>query len=70
MPRSGTDRRSLSLDAGLIEFIEKYIKNHELERLQEGKPVTIVSILREGVFAWAEKAGVLEELLAYLKERK
>ena len=61
---------SITLDAPLVEFIKKYLDDHKLERFQAGKDDSIVSILREALFAWAEKQGVQKELLDFLKEKQ
>ena len=67
MPRPDSKRRSVSIDEQIIGFIEKYLKDHKVERLRNGKDSSIVSIIREALFVWAEKHGVLDELLEYLK---
>ena len=67
MPRPNSDRDSISLDREIVDFIRTYIKEHRGERLRQGKDTTIVSIVREGLFLWAEKHGVLEELLEHLE---
>jgi len=60
--------RSLSVDRALVEFVEKYMTNHKLNRMKAGKPTTIISAFREGLFLWAEREGVLDELMAFLKQ--
>lgn len=62
--------RSLSLDTPLLEFIEKYLANHKVERQLEGKANSIISVIREGLFLWAKENGVLDELTKFLKEPK
>ena len=61
---------SITLDEPLVEFIKQYLKDHRLERLQAGKDDSIVSVLREALFAWAEKKGILKELLDFLKQQQ
>ena len=67
MPRADSKRRSVSIDEQIVGFIEKYLKDHRVERLRSGKDLSIVSVIREALFVWAEKRGVLDELLGYLK---
>ena len=62
--------RSFSLDEEIAQFIEKYLDDHKYERLKEGKDHSLISIVREGLFLWAEKEGVLEELLKHLKRKE
>jgi len=68
MPQSNGKRRSISLDEEFAKFIEDYMEKNKFERLRAGKDVSIISVVREGLFLWAEKEGVLEELLKYLKQ--
>jgi len=63
MSQVNSKRRSISLDEDLAKFIKDYIDKHKIERLRD-------SVVREGLFLWAEKEGVLEELLKHLKQTK
>ena len=62
--------RSLSFEALLVDYVEKYLKDKKLERQREGKDTTIISVFREGLFLWLEKEGLLEDALAYLKQHE
>lgn len=61
---------SLTLDQGFIDFLKQYLETHKIERFQNGKDMTTISIVREGLFLWAEKNGVLEDLKAHLKQQE
>lgn len=68
MPRPNSNKRSISLDEPLVNFIKKYLEDHKINRIKDGKDTTIVSVIREGLFLWAEKHGVLDQLLKYLQQ--
>ena len=70
MPTTDSKTASISLDKDFVEFLKKYIKEHRIELLQAGKADSIVSIIRQGLFYWAEKEGLLEEFQKYLKQRE
>ena len=68
MPRPNTKTKSVSLDEEYVFFIKDYLKERKYERLKAGKDDTVISVIREALFHWAEKEGVLEELLKHLKQ--
>jgi len=59
--------RSITLRKSEVGFIKKYLKEHANERLREGKALSVVSVIREGLLLWAEKEDVLDEFLRILK---
>ena len=69
MPTPESQRRSLSLDKNLVEYVEKYLSNHKFERLKDGKESSIVSVLREALFLWFEEKGLTEDVLKFLKQK-
>ena len=69
MPTPESQRRSLSLDKNLVEYVEKYLANHKFERLKDGKESSIVSVLREALFLWFEEKGLTEDVLKFLKQK-
>jgi len=50
-----------------VYILKKYLKEHANERLREGKALSVVSVIREGLLLWAEKEDVLDEFLRILK---
>ena len=61
---------SITLDKGIDKFLEKYVEEHRIERMKQGKESTKISIIRESLFLWAEQNGSLEDLIASLKQTK
>jgi len=61
---------SLTLDKPIAEFIKQYLKEHRIERMKEGKDDSIISIIREALFIWAENKGLTQELLEHLKSKE
>jgi len=49
--------------------MKEYLKNHKIDRMEKGKPLTMASIVREAIFLWAEKNGVIDELKKFLEEK-
>ena len=70
MPRPNSNKRSISLDEDLVNFIKKYLDEHRVELMGAGKDTSIVSVIREGLFLWAKKHELLDELLKHLKQPK
>jgi len=70
MPTPKSQRRSLSLDKPLVEYVEKYLANHKIERLKDGKDASIVSVLREALFLWFDHQGLTEDVLKFLEQKQ
>lgn len=70
MAKEANSHRSMSLDRPFLDFIEKYLKNHKVERQQEGKSLTMISVIREALFLWAKEKGVTDELMKFLEQKK
>lgn len=61
---------SLTLDKPLVEFIKNYLENHRIERMKDGKDNSIISVVREALFIWAEQKGLTQELEKHLKQKE
>ena len=70
MPTNRSGRRSLSLDKSLVEYVEKYLANHKIERLRNGKDASIVSVVREALFLWFEEKGLTDDVLKFLAQKQ
>lgn len=70
LPTPNSKFRSVSLDRGLADFIDKTIKEHKINRMKKGKDVTIISVLREALFLWFEQEGLSAEAEKYLEQKK
>jgi len=70
MPSEKSGRRSLSFDKDLVEYIEKHLEKHKVERLKDGKGDSIVSVLREAFFLWCKEKGLPEDVLKFLGQQK
>ena len=70
MPREGSDRKSLTIDSDIIEFIKEYVDKHRIELAKAGKDTHIVSFLREAFFTLLEKKGLEKEFEEFLARRR
>ena len=61
---------SLTLDEPLVQFIKDYLKDNKIERMKEGKDNSLISVIREALFVWAEQKGITKNLLEHLKENE
>lgn len=70
MPTPKSQTRSLSLDKSLVEYVEKYLANHKIDRLKDGRPISIVSVLREALFLWFKEKGLTEDVEKFLEQKQ